>query len=519
MTRIRDFLTPPAIVRCILLLFLVIFALSSLIYLIWSALNPFPRDVVEGSIVLLGRMLAQGEAIYRDVSLTPYVVNPYNPLHTVMIAALVKIFGVSFIPCKIFSLLLTLIVAILIFMTIRLLSGKSYWALIFSLVFLMEPGTIYWGASIRIDMMAIAFSLGALYLYVTGANKGIGWICLLLLCAFFTKQSSVAALLAITIHLFAGGEKKKAILLFGSFALSALALMTILNVSSGGHYFFSVVTFHLLMSTSMTLAKLIISSFLKNYLPMLILTLTSVVAIAGTKGFPSRDRALLMVFYLAILLMQSSTVFKTGASHNHFLELNALCCILTGLYFASLFTWLEGQKTRVSGGDVAIPPRMILSVLGMLLLVIQVFCLWGPAYLYRLPGSACRSIAHRSFPPGFQRIIDEDRQVMEAIKSYPDPIWSENVAFLLLSDREIIMGEPFGYTYLPPRLWDFETLLSYFRDQRFSLVILGDRNLPGLSNRLQEQAFAELQKNYVLKEKIGPYNLFIPSGPSERPRD
>ena len=493
--------------RFIFLAVIALFALSSLINLLWSAFNPFPNDIVEASIVLLGRMMARGEPIYRDVSMQPYVVNPYNPLHTMMIAALVRIFGVTFVPCKLFSLLVTLLVAVLIFLSIRAAAGRSYWAAVFSLLFLIEPGTIFWGTAVRIDMLTIVFSFGALYLYMIGKGRGLIYVCLLLLGAFFTKQSSIAALCAITAHLFLGGERKKAALFFLSFSLITAAIMITLNGFTGGHYFFSVVRFHMLTGTDPEPAKLIIASFLKNHLPLLILTITSAAAITGLKGFPRRSQALLYVFYLAVLVLQSSTVFKKGASHNHFLELNALCCILIGIFFTYSFSLAECPGGEKSGKlHPAVP-----AALSALLILIQVIFLWGPAYLFYLPGIAGRSLVSGSPPPLYRRIVGEGRQLMDAIRNYPDPIWSENVAFLLLSDRQIVMGEPFGYTSLPENLWDSAAMLSYFRDRKFSLVILGDRNLPGLANRLSEQAFSEVQKNYVLKEKIGPYHLFVPS--------
>jgi hypothetical protein len=503
--------TLPGLARYALLVVLIIFAISSLIYLIWSALCPFTTDQGEGSIMLYGRMLSQGQQIYRDPSTRPYAVNAYNPLYIAFLAALVCIFGAGFIPAKIFSLIVTLLVVLLIFLIIRISTGKTYWALFFSLLFLVEPGTLYWGATVRVDMTAAAFALAAIYVYLSRARHGMVVACFCLLCAFFTKQSSIAALLAITLHCFKEGERRKAITFFLSFMVIALTSMAVLNFITKGNYFFCAWLFHVLTGTDQVSAKLLIGSFLKNYLPLLISSFVSIIYFLRSKDVPNRSQAFLLVTYAVVLIMQSTAILKNGASHNLFLELNAACCVMTGLLFAHILSWQSPENPDETEKEAGTPPWSLLRILSFLLIMIQIFVLWGPAYLYRIPGTALHSLANRSFPGRFQRVIEENSQVMEEIKSYPDPVWSENVSLLLLADREIIVGELFGHAHLPARFWDLESLLSDFREKRFSLVILGDRNLPGIENRLPPAAFAELQKNYRLNKRIGPYYLFVPS--------
>jgi hypothetical protein len=121
-------------------------------------------------------------------------------------------------------LLSTFVVCVMIFMLARRFGSSTAASLMVALAFLCSGLLQPWGFVFRVDMPALAFELAALWVFQTGYGLAAVLFCVL---AFFSKQSSVAAICAIALFTWFEGKRGRAVALAGIW-LAALGFLTLL---------------------------------------------------------------------------------------------------------------------------------------------------------------------------------------------------------------------------------------------------------------------------------------------------
>lgn len=497
--------------RILLVLFLsimIFFGLVSLIFLIYVVQCPYPLDMVDGAILLDGKLFAEGKGIYRDPELSPHIFAIYTPLYYMFLAFLVKLFGITFIPAKIFTLIFTVLVIITIYKIIFCITGDRLWSLMFSIVFLIQPETLVWGGLVRGDILALLFSLLAVYQYLKNPPK-LSVTSFFLALSYFTKQSFFIVFVAIFVHLLIQCKKREIFKLLGLYMLPVLSVIFVLDVATGGRYFFCTFTFHCIVGLDLFAAKIHTYYYIKYHIILIILAIIALIFFLLLKKVNIGSKEMFIVVYFISTVFLSVGIIRKGAWTNQFLELNAALVILVACFFSSLFQ----EAFSLSGKEISfrIKKQRFFAFFSLILMLVQIFWILGNTYLYSMSISIADSVIKRKVPPSIAEVISQDGEAIRVLKTFHEPIWCENIGLLLLAGKEIFVGDPMMFSVLPANLWDRGSMVRLFREKKFSVVFLGERDVADLSIRLAPDFRAELDKNYQLVQRIGPYYLFVPN--------
>ena len=156
--------------------------------------HPFSLDYGEAPLVDQAMRLASGQNIYRaDISHPPYTISNYPPLYVAMVATGVKLFGPAgaFYFGRVISMISAWAAAIFLALIVYSQTRDRIAGFSAGLMLLAFPYVVYWSPLLRIDMLALALSLGGLCLLVwkpVTPRRLVG-VALLLTAAIFTRQS------------------------------------------------------------------------------------------------------------------------------------------------------------------------------------------------------------------------------------------------------------------------------------------------------------------------------------------
>jgi len=151
---------------------------------------PFPLDYGEGPLLDQTIRLAQFENIYRNsFASPPYTVSNYPPLFQLIQVPLAWIIGPAFWYGRLISIVSAVSAAGLIGLILNTLTGDRIAAAIGGLTLLAFPYLLQGSVINRVDALALALSLGGLYMTVRWSSHRQGpWVAGLLFTAtFFTN--------------------------------------------------------------------------------------------------------------------------------------------------------------------------------------------------------------------------------------------------------------------------------------------------------------------------------------------
>lgn len=240
-----------------------------------------------------------------------------------------------------------------LFQTSRLISFTAA-----SLFFCFYP-VFKWGSTGRVDALGLAFVLTGLYVVgraeLTHTFSFVGTILLkalpLFTLAFFTKQSLVAAPLALMLYLFWAGRRREAVF-FGvaGVLLNSLILAVLTLLTEGRYpYFLTVERF-----TPFSVAQVFqtVGVFLIFYWPLLLVAYYLL-----WKRFRASRFHQLLFFWGAIAASVSLTCGKLGATDYYLLEVIAFTCVVSGGLLIP--TYLNPEKFQLwqkimTGGQIGL---------------------------------------------------------------------------------------------------------------------------------------------------------------------
>ena len=217
-------------------------AIGAFLFVALSRLSyPFALEWLEGnSLVEVQRILA-GQPLY-PAPTAGYVPDGYPPLYFALSAAAARVFGVTYLPLRLVSLVSALacfaLLARLVQREAGSLAAGTGAAGVFAATYFASKT---WFDVARVDSLFLALSLGALYAArQMRGTRGAVAAGVLLAAAALTKQTGLAEGAAVTAALLAGPHRRLA-------WVAALAEVTVLGVStlvlaltSGGWYLYYV---------------------------------------------------------------------------------------------------------------------------------------------------------------------------------------------------------------------------------------------------------------------------------------
>lgn len=445
----------------------------------WRVIGfPFSVDYGEGPLLAQTLRLAALQPIYRaSLAAPPYTVANYPPLYMLALAPLAHIFGPAFWYGRLLSWLSVVAAALLIGLILHALTGDRLAALLGGLALLAMPYSSFWAPLYRVDALALALSLGGLYLTLrwSGRRWGLWGAALLLIAAVYTRQSyGLAAPLAACAWLLARRSRRRAFALAGMIAGGGLAIFALLNWLTGGGLWLNIVVAN-------------VNQFqpdrMREYLGELWMLMPYVVLAALAfvlAGWRWPGWALIAPYALGATLT-ALAIGKVGSNVNYLLELSAALCLALGALIARL-------------GPHPLARQVLLAALA----VQFVLLVPGSGYQQRVAGR----MAGRDDLAALQRVV---RQADGPVLA------DEEMGMLVRAGRPILL-QPFEMSQLARAgVWDERPFLDAIDRRQFAAILV--LHVPGADleqERWTDAMRAHIARSYAQAEQIGGTIVFRP---------
>ena len=468
---------------------IVLFVLLALNFLAWLFYGlailryPFAVEYAEGPLFNQAAMLARGESIYRSLAAYPFVLANYPPLFPWLISMVFRLDILALWPGRLISLLSALVVGAEIAALVWMWTRRRLPVLFSALLFFTFPAAFVWSSLHRVDMLGLAFSLGALVLVLRMAPswKASVLISLLLTLSVYTKQTFVFAALAVFLYAWGRNRRDAWRTIALTVGMSGVAGL-LLAWQTNGAFLQAII---LSNANRFELSRMLLF-FLLNVVgvaPLLVCFAFFYVRSHRKRLLFSSET--LLIFYLASSLISAALIGKVGSDINYFLELSvALTCV------ASVVV------SRVRDALVNFPTRV--TRLAVLLLIFQV--VW-------LPFSTSRFL----LPPW--RLADATRArnvLLERVQQSTRPVLAdEGIDFLVLA-RQPVLFEPYVFTQLSfEGRWNQSLIVQDLNATRFGMIIMNPRFS---ALRWTPEMLQAMRTRYKLVETQSGLQLWEPIG-------
>ena len=436
---------------------------------------PFQFDESEGMIVAETMLLVEGVSIYEKPGPEMFIAAPYPPLFYLLAWPVQALVGEepTFKIGRAFSIAATILSGLLIFGIISSVVRDRLAAALGALMWWSLGLVVFWGSLVKPDMLALTFGLGGLFIVsrkakVESRKSGaqevatrsrlsttVWWSLPLFLAAFYTKQTAIAAGVALAAWLLV--TRGRIGILFGAALLAGAALPTlILDLITGGGYWYHMYTVHDLPWFPGRFLGFL-GGYLANYgvflmpgvLALLWLGAGWLVArLRREAPSPEQHNGLLLCFYLGVTLVAATGTGTHGGNHNHLLELTAASCIGLGVG-VGLLRRTSLWQARAAGALVAL------------------------ALLTQLPGLFATprwlGLELRVPPAAYTEGM---MNVFQYVTNNSGEAYSDNVGLLLLAGKRLWSTDPFTQTHATEfGRWDESALVEAIRSKRFSQII------------------------------------------------
>ncbi len=485
----------------------------------------YPLDGLEGTLLSEARLLRAGEALYQPIRPDRFVSAPYQPLSYLALALAEQVAyngdappadviqGPIFLPGRVVSLACMLGAGILI--------GIAGWRLTRSWItlplalslWLAFPPVTLWATRIKPDPLALCFTAVGMAVAASHVARWSGptrvgvrsteWRLMLaaffFACAYFTKQTALAAPMAVGLTLviqswMASGARTpgwkfvsamRSPLIFGGSYLLLIGLAwAILEYVTGGQYTVHVLGMHRTEWWSFGLFRKYLNLLFFNW-PLLIAGGMALVlcvyrrhGAASVPEHPGEALLTLPALYLLTALPGLLAAGAEGAHHNHLLE-PYLALVLAAVVLAT------GRQPQARA--MRTPGYGLAMLLALALIIGQLWVL-------------------RERPPWYRSEFNLARQergrFINLIQSQPGEVLADDVALLLAAGRPLRYDDP--STMGPAArigIWNESNLLAEVSTQHFSLILLPfnamERNQDP-RGRWSPQFIAQLRVHYTL---------------------
>jgi hypothetical protein len=416
----------------------------------WFALHsaraiafPFPLDYAEGPLLEQARLLAAGGSIYRaDLGEYPFTVANYPPVFVGLLAVVCKLWGLRYGVARVVTVAAALGCAGLVGVIAWTTSRDRLAAWVAAGAFLASPYVVFWSQLVRIDFVALAFSLGAVLLVLRRpAGRATPLLAAVLLAlAVLTRQSHLlAGPLAVTGALAARSARSAALFVVVFAGLVVGAVLSLDAATHGGFWFDTV------RANENPFSSALLGHFLRDLVVASPVLLVLAAVLAWMRARERAAGSLLLGLYLVGTSLSALTIGKVGSHVNYLLELTASLSIFAGVGVA-----------RMSR-----PGHTGALVLGLVL--VQIGWLIGRTVLLPDPiESKLRQGREFALLDGVLRA------------EHGTVLADEAMGMLVLSSHPILL-QPFELTQLSRQgAWDQAPVVADIRGGRFALILIND---------------------------------------------
>lgn len=470
------------------------------------ALVAFPYQVAdaESLILTMGMDLASGRPPYHDPNAYPWVAAIYGPLFPLFTALATTVTGVSVGAQRLVSLVATAVSALAMYWLIRRASHEwvqtsapgpeaNAWyrfaAAVCVASFVVSPFVFEWSSAGRVDMLAIMFALLAVCAATRSASAGVGTslgvaaLCCVL--AIWTKQTTIAAPLAISLWLALQRRLTAAVLFCAAVGLTAAAGFAVLDLWSGGGFLKGAI-----LANALPMLPRALADFWRRAVLLYWWYLLGALAYLWYVA-KSRRPALPAAYYVTALPL-TVTAAHLGASFNYLIEFLAAAAICAGV----AWSWLlrDGARRGVAAPATA-----------ALLLQLAWFPLADVSPLRHL---FARSVEFHYVP----NVHDAARigRLEEIAAARGGEAWTEDSSLSLrIGSRAVATPASHLKSLIRTGKWDSgeELLVEAIDRRRFSTIILTEHNY---SDRIMAAVDNNYQLEHSLSDVLRGYYLYVP---------
>jgi len=454
-------------------------AAALLCFLAWCYVYVRPAhswDDSEPEILNMAWRLAQNKPIYGSIDTPPYVHTAYTPLYLSVVATLLHFTGLSYLPAKFVTFLAVLAIGWAMSRLSRLWTGhvtNGLWALCFCL---LVPAFLYNAVRANVQMLAVAFSVWSFVFFLRGRFRDVVlWSPLLSILAIYTKQTQLAAPLAMGLYLLL--RNRRWFLPWAAVAATAglLPLLWLQRIT-GGLFLRHTIELNNLSYLPREIPWL----FLQHagaFFPFLGLALFLLLPRLREKQREPVDLYLLVSFLLTLFFLG-----RLGAHSQYVVEL----CVVTLLFLIR------------TTGLASMPGRSAL-------LAVQLAMVLGYTPLYI-------ALEKGRFGMASQRAAE---RIYPLLRQQSGPILTEQGSFALFSGHELFI-QLFVFSDFARRgIWDEGKLVREIEHRNFVWVITEfpvEQPLQRVKDleRFNPPVVDAIRSNYQRAEVIGPYYLYRP---------
>ena len=153
---------PASIERWLLGLFMLACAATFFTMAVLVVREPYMLNYTEGILLWAAHQLATGESIYRDLDTAPFAYFAYGPVHPLLGAPLVALFGPSLLPLRILTVISELAIVLLAYRILTAYEVKRWYAATGAALVMGALALQKFHALARIDMLVLAFEMWGL---------------------------------------------------------------------------------------------------------------------------------------------------------------------------------------------------------------------------------------------------------------------------------------------------------------------------------------------------------------------
>ncbi|MCD4781345.1 MAG: glycosyltransferase family 39 protein [Candidatus Omnitrophica bacterium] len=508
---------------CLAVLFLLVQCAAYLLYAYQIATFPYDVNGGEGLVFQSAYAMSQGVPVFTPLNQEPFFVMNYPALYAFLLSLLIRLFGPQLILGRLISIIAAVLSAYAIgrFVYAR---SKNNMAALFSAFLFVSSGWVHiWSVLVRVDMLAVMFSVWGLVLFIEGdTQNNMKKICLaagLFIAALFSRQSSIAApfsclaLLAcrqpngIRFNVSWNDENLKKIMILLS-VLTGLGVSLVIGmlIMTKGQFVYHI-TRYTLGAFQWDRYFDWMGRFIASHGFVFLLSL-GLIFYHGLKR-SWRLEHFFFIFACAITV----TAGKDGSSLNYFLEIWAAICILTGCALSQTLA-LDNETlipiplnndqnqfcfSRRFSENIRIKIEQFINGFGIkngLIKIAISLCL-----LLQLGMLFIK--VDRTVPDEYNKKIAQ--QLNQLVHDAPGEVLLEYAGYAAINGK-LSLYSPFAMTELSDRgHWDQSLLINDIVSQRFDLIVLSDIGIHYQS--WTEEIVQAVRAHYDLVEKKDFFNL------------
>lgn len=458
--------------------------------------TPYLHNYMENVMLANSWGLAAGLGLYRASMLNevPLFIATYPPIFYFIVAAGIKIWGITYIPGRIVSFFALIGCAVLIALISRRRGVSKFSSVLAAFLFLGAWPIYLWSRFLRVDSPAVFFELAAVYSIAGGkySKRRAALFVIFALLAGYTKQTAfgiVFGSLLIMIFYSDNHWRRRGIFLASVYAISAILAFALIEIYTGWGFHKFVIETNM-MGLSFDLFLQMTGALISDPVSIALISM-SVIAIATEK----QDRWL-TPFVGIPLLLALATIGKMGSGPNYFIETIAVCSVASGVFI-----------DRIKKPD----QRSMKTALTFLLIFFSVACAgylrWGSvksllndAKYFKSPDTAntCirfTNLMRNTLPPGSL-----------VLAQYSDlPLFAGCVP---------AMSDPLTMAMLVDRgAWNPAPVVTAIREKKIALVLTLEEITTDKPMRYMPQEVAKaIKENYSKQPNLWiGYELYIPN--------